>query len=66
MNFIRNKRDKIFSGSLLQQSDKSKVFDIYIIIISEHSNPSDFFFEFTRLVMQWNHIFIPSSYYVHK
>jgi hypothetical protein len=52
MNFIANKRDKRFSGSLLQQSGKSKVSDIYIIIISKHSTPLDFFFEFTRLVMQ--------------
>jgi hypothetical protein len=66
MNFIANNVIIFFSGSLLQQSDKSKVSDIYIIIISEQSNPLDFFFEFTRLVMQGDLIFIQSSSYVHK
>jgi hypothetical protein len=65
MNFIANKRDKIFLGSLPHQSGKSKVSDIFIII-SEHSNTLDFFSKFTRLVMQEDLIFIPSFYYVHK
>jgi hypothetical protein len=66
MNFIANKRDKILSGSWPHQSGKSKVSDIYFIIISEHSNALDFFSEFTSLVMQGDLIFIPSFYYVHK
>ena len=69
MNFIANKRDKSFSGSLTHQSIKSKVSNIYIIIfiiISEHSNTLDFFSKFTRLVMQGDLIFIPSFYYIHK
>jgi hypothetical protein len=65
MNFVANKRDKIFSGSLPHQSGKSKVSDIYIII-SENSNILDLFSEITRLVMQGYLIFIPSFYHVHK
>jgi len=66
INFIENKRDKISPCSLPHQSGKSKVPDLYIVIISEHSNTLDFFSKFTRLVMQGDTIFIPSFYYVYK
>jgi len=66
MNFIENKRDRIFSDSLPHQSNKSKVYDICIIIITEHPNTLDFFSKFTRLVMQKDLIFIPIFYYVYS